>query len=272
MARRCASELPVAGTMHGRPLSFPKVIGPATATPSLRIRIHTSPSPRSLLRIQALKGDPNTKRIAKVIADGPVQAFRLTRKSVAELFGDLGELIKRNVQLKLLPTIEIFQRLSEAEIAVLVDSSIDENFKAGDTIMRQGDKKSRVYVIKDGKVNLTAGRNEELGTGDYFGEEAFESSDAEYSCTVVAADATTLLSIDCNQFKNSATVQIADALRTAMASAPPNARKSQRVAAMPEMSDLNVTTLIGVGSFGRVRLALDERAGEYYALKCMNKV
>ena len=190
---------------------------------------------------------------------------------MAELFGDLGELIKRNVQLKLLPTIEIFQRLSEAEIAVLVDSSIDENFKAGDTIMRQGDKKSRVYVIKDGKVNLTAGRNEELGTGDYFGEEAFESSDAEYSCTVVAADATTLLSIDCNQFKNSATVQIADALRTAMASAPPNARRSQRVAAMPEMSDLNVTTLIGVGSFGRVRLALDERAGEYYALKCMNK-
>ena len=71
-------------------------------------------------------------------------------RSVTELLTDLDALIKRNVTMKLLPLVQIFSSLSSAEIEVLVDSSTDASFKPGDTVIRQGEAKSYVYVIKQG--------------------------------------------------------------------------------------------------------------------------
>ena len=182
-------------------------------------------------------------------------------------------MIKRNVQLKLLPSIEIFKNLSDAEIEVLVDSSVDMQYKQGETVIKQGETKPLVYVIKEGMAKRkTAGEADAVLTqGDYFGEEAFEAAGQKYACSVTAQETLTLLTIDCRQFKDSATVQIADALRSAIASAPRNMRASTRVVSMPRKEDLKVMNLIGVGSFGRVRLVLHETTGDYYALKCMNK-
>ena len=48
--------------------------------------------------------------------------------------------------------------------------------------------------------------------------------------------------------------------------------KETKMASMPRKEDLTVVlNLIGVGSFGRVRLVRHETTGAFYALKCMNK-
>ena len=47
---------------------------------------------------------------------------------------------------------------------------------------------------------------------------------------------------------------------------------TDKAASMPRKDDLTVLNLIGVGSFGRVRLVRQETTASYFALKCMNKV
>jgi len=128
-------------------------------------------------------------------------------------------------------------------------------------------------VIKEGRAKKKARGSEDvqLAQGDYFGEEAFEAAGQKYESTVSAKEVLTVLRIDCRQFKDSKTVQIADALRTAIGERKGSMRQSMRVSSMPRKEDLAVLNLIGVGSFGRVRLVLHETTGDYLALKCMNK-
>jgi len=226
----------------------------------------------SFFGTQALKGDPNTKRIAKVVASGSVKAFKLTRQAVNELFGDLSTLIKKNVNMKLIPAIEIFKNLSSTEVEVLVDSAKDTIFKAGETVITKGEAKPSVYIIKEG----TAMREkEEITTGACFGEEAFLEKGKQYGSTVVAKENLTCLQIDAHKFGASTTAQMARALEAHNAHRAGSGSKTQRdankVATMPKKEELTVHNLIGVGSFGRVRLVRHETSSTYYALKCMNK-
>ena len=101
----------------------------------------------SFFGTQALK-EAGTKRIAKVVAQGKVTAFKLTRKSVNELVGDLGSLIKKNVNMRLLPAIDIFKSLSDAEIEVLVDSATDTIYKPNDTVIKSGESKNAILHHK----------------------------------------------------------------------------------------------------------------------------
>ena len=54
--------------------------------------VGVDPQKRCFFGTQALKGDANAKRIAKVVAQGSVKAFKLTSKAVNDVIGDLGAL------------------------------------------------------------------------------------------------------------------------------------------------------------------------------------
>jgi hypothetical protein len=205
-------------------------------------------------------------------AQNPHVACRSRGGRVNELFGDLSTLIKKNVNMKLIPAIEIFKNLSSTEVEVLVDSAKDAIFKAGETVITKGEAKPSVYIIKEG----TAMREkEEITTGACFGEEAFLEKGKQYGSTVVAKDNLTCLQIDAHKFGASTTAQMARALEAHNAHRAGSGSKTQRdankVATMPKKEELTVLNLIGVGSFGRVRLVRHETSSTYYALKCMNK-
>lgn len=176
--------------------------------------------------------------------------------------------------MKLIPAIDMFKSLTSSEIEVLVDSATDAIFTPGDTVIKQGEVKNLVYIIKEGHAKRKGGRvdgPEDITTGACFGEEAFLSNGAKYASTVSAKDALTCLAIDCMKFKSSATAQIAGALRSSIQQNVIAQQGRSKFASMPRKQDLTVLNLIGVGSFGRVRLVRQESAGTYYALKCMNK-
>jgi ATP-binding cassette, subfamily B, bacterial len=83
------------------------------------------------------------------------------------------------VEVRLLSRVPIFHRLSPPQIAALARIVATERFSAGERIVREGEPGDKLYLVADGRVEVTvdgaAGRARqlaELREGDYFGEVA----------------------------------------------------------------------------------------------------
>jgi CRP-like cAMP-binding protein len=76
-----------------------------------------------------------------------------------------------------LDRLDLFKELSAAGRDLLLTRLDDESFAAGATMIRQGEVGERLYVIREGRVEVIRGepghasqRVAELGPGDFFGE------------------------------------------------------------------------------------------------------
>ena len=83
------------------------------------------------------------------------------------------------VEVRLLSRVPIFHRLSPPQIAALSRLVATERFSAGELIVREGEPGDKLYLVTDGRVEVTvdgaagrARRLAELREGDYFGEVA----------------------------------------------------------------------------------------------------
>lgn len=71
---------------------------------------------------------------------------------------------------------EIFSICSDEELALLLNGLEKEHYRAGSTILFQGEISSRLYLVESGKVSVWARKNKEktkvaeLDAGSYFGE------------------------------------------------------------------------------------------------------
>ena len=75
-----------------------------------------------------------------------------------------------------LQTVSICSVLIDTEREVLASRFKDVHFKAGDTIISEGDTSQNLYIIRSGFVDITRGPKDKriflttLGEGEYFGE------------------------------------------------------------------------------------------------------
>jgi ATP-binding cassette subfamily B protein len=83
------------------------------------------------------------------------------------------------VEARLLARVPIFHGLSPSAIATLARLVVTERFSTGERIVREGEPGDRLYILANGRVEVTAegaaGRSRklaELRDGDYFGEVA----------------------------------------------------------------------------------------------------
>jgi len=85
--------------------------------------------------------------------------------------------------------------------ALLASSGSSEAFVAGTTIFAEGDPGDRMFVVKSGRVALTANGREltTLGTGDLLGEMAVIDREPR-SATAVASSDCELVAIDKRRF------------------------------------------------------------------------
>ena len=90
------------------------------------------------------------------------------------------------------PSVEsTFRFLSPADRALLIETAPCKSFASNEVIMRQGDRRQALYVIKEGFVRIeTAARKAEafcarLWPGEVFGETSFLTN-AEATATVIA--------------------------------------------------------------------------------------
>ena len=226
----------------------------------------------------SLDADEGEKRQATVVASEKSLVLKLTRSDFTELLGDLRSVIRFNFNQKVLGSMELFKELSESEKSTLVDALVEQPFESGEAIINQGEAGDAFYIIKSGGVrveatneeNVTTVIKEHLGPSDYFGEMAL-MKDEPRMATVTATAHTICMKLDRATFQQLLGENIGhDILAREAERRQREIDKAQRPAIL--MSDLKQLAILGVGTFGRVKLVLNTKDGDRpYALKCMRK-
>ena len=225
----------------------------------------------------ALQGSAETeKRQATVVAATKVTLLKLTRDNFKELFGDLAEVIKFNFNQKVLGAISFFKELTESEKSVLIESLEEEAFETGVDIIRQGTQGDSFYIIKTGSVkvwNEVGGKEnvvkDKLGPSDYFGEMAL-LNDEPRGASVTSTSSTVCMKLDRKTFRKLLGENIAhEIIEREAARRKAELERKQRPPI--RMQDLKTLAILGVGTFGRVKLCLHGSEQTPYALKCMRK-
>lgn len=90
-----------------------------------------------------------------------------------------------------LRAIDLFARLSTAELTQVAEKMTSRPFRDGEVFIRQGEEGDMFYLLQDGQANVFVQENGEesivatLGPGQYFGERALITGEAR-NATVVA--------------------------------------------------------------------------------------
>lgn len=165
------------------------------------------------------------------------------------------------------------------KLAMALD--VDEH-EEGSVIVRQGEHGDNFYIIKEGEVVVHKSEDpvnefpgEEmtvLRTGAYFGERALLSEDVR-AATCIARTSVTCLTLERNDF-----IHMLGDLQDLLIKKPKAPRRDTEepvnTNAMKEevfVDDLTILKTLGVGAFGRVKLAKKQSTDQYYALKCLEK-
>lgn len=218
----------------------------------------------------AVSGEARPVRAATIKAKGAVQMLKLHSNDFRELIGGLADAVAANFSQKVLGGMEMFNALNGSEKQVLVDSLVERKYSSGTTIIKKGDEGSTFYIILKGSVKVTSGLEvikENLGTGEYFGEVALLRSEPRMA-TITATSDTVCMELGRDKF-NEILGSIDDIINR---EATKREREAQ-AAARPsvEYKDLEQRSILGVGTFGRVRLVKHRPTGAVYALKAMRK-
>jgi len=185
----------------------------------------------------------------------------------------------RNVEIK---GSKLGTLMNDDELEKMTATLERETFEKGDAIVRQGNTGDHFYIIAQGDVGVfksTDGGPEEklaqLHTGGYFGEKALLSEDVrQASC--IAESKVTCLTLSREDFidmmgtidemiNKGKTSDVTEAALNA------DAPSSDKFSLNLKLEDLDITSTLGCGAFGRVRLCKDPKSDAYYALKCQSK-
>jgi len=223
-------------------------------------------------------------RKANIVAVGPVTLLKLSATAFKEQLGSLAEVTAANIKRKVMANVsiegvKIFETLSVEEQDSLLDALVEQTFEAGKTIIPQGDVNGTLYLIKGGKVKVMQeggagvpnGEKRELATLDqskFFGERGIlEDEPANASIVVDDAHPLTCYTLNRQKFNEVMAGSMKDLLDRLAKKREAEAAKP----AAPKWSELEVRRILGVGTFGRVKLVVHKPSGNTYALKCMRK-
>ena len=168
--------------------------------------------PRLLLPKGAFFGElsllSGRRRSATVVAGKSCVLIETPRRAMLKLIASDDSVrrqidkasMKRTIRTSIAPEIE------DADLEELVDNAVFKSFRAGDTIVREGDAPDGLYIVRRGSVTVSKmlGGHEVvlsyLPAGHYFGEMAL-ISDAKRNASVRAAVATETIMLKGATFK-----------------------------------------------------------------------
>jgi cGMP-dependent protein kinase len=226
----------------------------------------------------------NEPRAATVIAVTKTVLMTLDKIAFQKHLGPLQDVLDQNLNMRVLNSVKLFEKLTAGERAKLCKSFVSEVFSAQSTIIKQGDKGTKFYVLLDGTATVYDKENQigVLKSGDYFGEMAL-LDDETRKATIIANTDCKCVYIDRNTF-----TKILGSLkhlmeRETMARLEALERSSQYDMSeyLVENSSVSVNTyqltnlvhiaMLGSGTFGRVTLVQDKVSKTLFALKAMFK-
>ncbi len=100
---------------------------------------------------------------------------------------------------ELLRSIPMFQGLAEDDLGALSSTLVEQRFKAGQSIMEQGDSGAEMYIVATGHVNIflpgESSRRvslKDIARGEYFGELALFDEKPRSASALATTDAVLL--------------------------------------------------------------------------------
>jgi cGMP-dependent protein kinase len=150
-------------------------------------------------------------------------------------------------------------------------------FSPGTTIVKQGERGDKFYIIRAGTVTITKegeGVVGNYGKGQFFGELALLKE--EFRQATVTADAPG--GVECLTLKRQHFIAHFGELRedgiltVQTSSSPAKVSKIVKEHQDVELKDLNIVTTLGVGGFGRVELVQHKTQNIIFALKYLKKI
>ncbi|VWU49858.1 cGMP-dependent protein kinase [Hepatocystis sp. ex Piliocolobus tephrosceles] len=143
----------------------------------------------------------NTQRSATIVAETNGSLWGVQRSTFR---ATLKQLSNRNFNenRSFIDCVSVFDMLTEAQKNMITNACVIQNFKPGETIVKQGDYGDVLYILKEGKATVYINDKEirTLKKGSYFGERAL-LYDEPRSATVVAKETTACASI-CRKLLN----------------------------------------------------------------------
>ena len=150
-----------------------------------------------------------------------------------------------------------------------MNSLTEQGFSEGKEIITQGEANNTFYVIKSGGVSVLQDSKElaQLTDGQFFGERALlkdEPANATIKCEAA---------VTCYMCTREAFTGILGPLQDLIDAEVKRRERAADTAKapMPQWKDLELRRILGVGTFGRVKLVLHKPTNTAYALKCMRK-
>jgi cGMP-dependent protein kinase len=217
-------------------------------------------------------------RKANVVAVGKVKILKLTRAAFLEQLGDLSDVVADNFKRKVLDGMmidgtPIFSKLAVEDQVKFMSSLTEQHFDDGVCIIEQGKDNNVFYVMKGGTVSVLqdqGGSPKELAqltAGQFFGERAL-LKDEPANATIKAQGAVT-----CYICSRESFTSILGPLQDLIDAEVKRRERAAEVSKKPQpkWEDLELRRILGVGTFGRVKLVLHKPSDTAYALKCMRK-
>ncbi len=221
-----------------------------------------------------ITGEP---RAANVHAVTACTLMALDRDAFNSLLGPLSELLSHNMNMRILTSVKLFEKLNLDEKKKLSESFVVETFEADDVIVRQGDKGTTFYILKEGNTKVVIGDQVmgQLQAGSYFGEMALLNDEVR-AASVIATERSICFTIDRDMF-NSILGSLKDIIERDTASRITTIKKSNEnfdvstIDTSILLKDLETIGALGSGTFGRVYLVQHKETKNVYALKTMFK-
>lgn len=223
----------------------------------------------------------NETRHANCIAvSNTVRCLSLDRERFGVLLGPVQELLIARMRTRILQSVPLLSKLSEAKLSKLSAVMRVQTFGDGQFIVRQGEEGSRFYIINDGEVRCVRsssapGKPSEetarLYPQNFFGEVALMNSEP-HEVSAIACGVVECLVLERASFQ----VLLSEIQENLIEEAQRRDRSSSVKVAVAETTDFAYTDLrhvrtVGTGTFGRVKLVVHSPTNQVYAMKIMSK-
>jgi cAMP-dependent protein kinase regulator len=151
----------------------------------------------------------NAPRAATITADNEGLLWVLDRETFNHIVKDSSR-TRREKYETFLTKVKILESMEPYERSVLSDAFVEEHFKKGDVIIKQGEEGNKFYLVEEGElvatISMNGSHHEEAKevmhykAGDYFGERALLRNEPR-AANVIAKTDCMLVSVDRHSFK-----------------------------------------------------------------------
>ena len=146
----------------------------------------------------------NAPRAATIQADTESLLWCLDRETFNHIVKDSSRQRREKYE-NFLAQVKILESMDSYERSILSDAFIEEKFKAGDFVIKQGEEGNKFYLIEEGVCLATKGEESKEvmlydQTGQYFGERALLKNEPRAANIKCKTDCT-LVSLDRHSFK-----------------------------------------------------------------------